>query len=156
AAPAIEAEIVWCRQPFAVVLVGEHRSRAVLLVTNDGSGSVFAAAGDKPALGIETHAVRVGRLLVDNLDAGLGPIDEDAVLRRIGEVNVAVFVRGGAFRELEAGGDAFDGRVREIDLIRDEGGEEKYGGEHQHVLGRRVAEEGRPSLRDGSSAQPNR
>ena len=130
----VEAEIVRRGQAFAGVLVGEDGAGAVFLVTDDGPGPVFAAGSDKSPLGVEAHAVGIGRLLVGDLGlAGRGAVDVDPVLRRIGEEDVAVLVRGRALAEREAGGDFFDRRGGEIELAETQ--DQCEGGMHGGLRG---------------------
>src|SRR5262249_15893558 len=71
AALAIDAEIVGRRQSFAVMAIGEHSDRAVLLVAMDRAGAVLAAAGDQAAPGIHAHAVGVLALVVPDFDLAI-------------------------------------------------------------------------------------
>ncbi len=96
--------------------------------------ALFVGAGDEGAVVIEVESVRSAGGLHEGFHrAGGGGAFDDAVVRLVGEVNIALFVCSGAFGELEAVGDqrefraGSDGNLAAGDAGGEESQEERGG-----------------------------
>ena len=122
-------ELPWRRSPSEdSLLLGLHV---------EGDHAVGGAlADDQLAVGVEHHAVGVGAVVDEEAHALAGPVDVDRVLLAVGEVDVALGVDGGPFREAVAGAQHLGLRARGNEVVDSDGrGRRRRDGQAQDERG---------------------